>query len=540
MLDNRPCRAAGTELSREIRRRDGIYYSPDDVAATLVEWAVRRPVDTVFDPSFGGCVFLSTAYDRLRRLGASDPAKQLHGTDKDPEAWSGASWLVQLGVGSKQLQLRDFLVTQPSDIGGPFTVVLGNPPYVRVRHLATLARSAAESSLPESISAKGSYWAYFVLHAMTFIALGGRMALILPGTFLRADYAAPVRAQIRRAFGSVRVVALDEHLFSGAEEVSVLLLADRRGEGPGTVEVATASRHDRLAETRPGRTLAKDADRNWAQGLFDNRAQSTYRNLRERIGTLSLTAHAGIGVVTGDNRFFLVDANTASTAGIEPSELTPIVSRTNELPGVELTLQDVRSLKRRLFLPTVGALQPGAAAYVRAGEALGVNERRKCRDRHPWYVPRDTTPPDAFLSSMVWTNARLTMNPARALCTNTLLSVRFNVRTEENDRAALTLGALSTVAQFSAEFEGRVSGGGLLKLEPRDASRLVVPHIAVTAPFWNKVNNLCRNGAWEEARDLVDSQLIGRYLDQHELTVLRRALLTSRERRRVGKVPHGR
>jgi hypothetical protein len=44
------------------------------------------------------------------------------------------------------------------------------------------------------------------------------MALILPGTFLRANYAASVRSELIRTFRSITILVLDEHLFPNAEE----------------------------------------------------------------------------------------------------------------------------------------------------------------------------------------------------------------------------------------------------------------------------------------------------------------------------------
>jgi hypothetical protein len=154
--------------SRTVRRENGIYYSPQDVVTALVKWAVRSAEDTIFDPSFGGCVFLRAGVARLKQLGAANASSLVYGTDWDQEAWGDAAQLINNGANPRQFLQRDFLSVRPEEICGPFRVVVGNPPYVRAHMLSDEALSTARSSLPSHIhiSKRASYWAYFVLHAM--------------------------------------------------------------------------------------------------------------------------------------------------------------------------------------------------------------------------------------------------------------------------------------------------------------------------------------------------------------------------------------
>ena len=41
------------------RKRSGAYFTPNDVSATLVGWACRKPTDRMIDPSCGDGQFLS-------------------------------------------------------------------------------------------------------------------------------------------------------------------------------------------------------------------------------------------------------------------------------------------------------------------------------------------------------------------------------------------------------------------------------------------------------------------------------------------------
>lgn len=522
--------------SRNARRQQGIYYSPEDVAGALAKWAVRASDDTIFDPSFGGCVFLRAGLARLQQLGAPDAPRRTFGTDRDSGAWRDADQLVRQGANPRQFLQEDFLAIAPADIGGPFRVVLGNPPYVRHHILSDAALRTARGSVPNGVqlSRLASYWAYFVLHSLRFVAPGGRMALILPGTFLRADYAEVVRSELQRAFASVTVLALDQQLFADAEEQSVLVLAEQRGGSPGTVRIGAASRdgliiEDALHRAECYRRTNKAND--WARGLFEADMLGLYDALASRLGQLGSVLRVGIGVVTGANDYFLVGADMRQKMGIEDVALRPVVARTAQLRGLWLTVTDTACSSNQMFVPPTTDLPPGAARYVEYGEKAGVDQGTKCAQRTPWFVPRGTQAPDAFLSCMAWVGARLVLNDAKAVCTNTLLGAYFRPDLDEALRIDYAAGTLSTVAQLSAEIEGRVCGGGLLKLEPSDARRLVVPSVRLDASERTSLDALCRAGQWDEARALVDARLVGKVLTHEQLRVLEAALGRARMRR---------
>lgn len=523
--------------SREFRRENGIYYSPEDVARALVDWAVRASDDTLFDPSFGGCVFLRAGLARLEQLGTTDAPRRVFGTDLDSEAWGDADELVRLGANPRQFRRDDFLTLCPEDLDGPFRAVVGNPPYIRAHNLSDDAFRAARASLPDSVRLPGlaSYWAYFVLHSLAFVAPGGRMALILPSTFLRADYAEVVRAELLRAFASVTILLLNECLFPDAEEESVLVLAEQRGSGPGTVRIGTARRDGLViadamrGETRP--LTAGEANGNWGRGLFDADILALHDVLASRLGQLGSVARVRIGVVTGANDYFLVGADVRQKMGIEDVALHPVVARTAQLRGLWLTPGDVSSGSKHLFVPPTTDLPPGSARYVQYGEEIGIHRGFKCAKRTPWFVPLDTQCPDAFLSCMIWVGPRLALNCSGAVCTNTLLGVRFRPELDEARRIACAVGVLSTVSQLSAEIEGRVCGGGLLKIEPSDARRLIIPQVRLDGGERANLDALCRAGRWDEARAFVDARLVGKALARDELRVLTAALGRARSRR---------
>lgn len=101
-----------------------------------------------------------------------------------------------------------------------------------------------------------------------------------------------------------------------------------------------------------------------------------------------------------------------------------------------------------------------------------MSERYKCRTRDPWYVVPDVKIPDYFLSYMSGRQVLFVHNAARCACTNALHAVRLKDRTVlPRIRAARR----SLVFQLSCEIEGHPLGGGMLKLEPREACNVLIP-----------------------------------------------------------------
>jgi hypothetical protein len=110
--------------------------------------------------------------------------------------------------------------------------------------------------------------------------------------------------------------------------------------------------------------------------------------------------------------------------------------------------------------------------YLETAQATEVKASYKCRMRTPWYVVPDVRVPNAFLTYMNGLAVTLVKNSARCTCTNSVHAVRMNIGWKFSDVADRWD---SEVRELSAEVEGHPLGGGMLKLEPTEAVRLVIP-----------------------------------------------------------------
>ena len=240
------------DLVSEQRKDLGAYYTPETVASILTKWAIRTSSDNILDPSYGGCVFLYSALEALSSLGADQQSKQIFGVDIDPSASRFTKKLVSHGAKRNQFKTADFLSIDPAVFTPKqFDVILGNPPYVRHHNLngdrlasAKLMRETALVTIP----GRASYWVYFVAHALRFLAPGGRLAMVLPGTFLHAGYAEPLRQEILRRFKLTAIILLKERVFEDTQEESVILLTDGFGLMPESSRIGIAKSVEALED----------------------------------------------------------------------------------------------------------------------------------------------------------------------------------------------------------------------------------------------------------------------------------------------------
>ena len=467
----------------QARKARGAFFTPQPIARFLVQWAVRARSDTIFEPSCGEAAFLLEAVSRLRSLGADAiDSEQIQGTDIDAPSVEGARDLLATLGATGSLAVGDFFDIEPAH---HFSAVIGNPPYVRYQAFTGAERSKGlKAALAQGVrlTALASSWAAFVVNATAFLAPGGRLALVLPAELLSVNYAAPVRRFLMRRFAHIRLVLFEERIFPGVMEEVLLLLAE--GQGP--------TDHCDLVQTKNVSTLSSmhgqkwtpaDAEDKWVAGLLPSDAASLYARLAagDTYAPLAYWGEANLGMVTGNNRYFALSTSQAREFGLGASELLPICPPgSRHLRGLGFTDKAWRDMLAAgsagyLFDPDPAQPSKAAGAYITAGEQNSVHTAYKCRNRSPWWkVPRVPIP-DAFFTYMNHDAPRIVANRARVAYLNSIHGIVFAKEHRQLALDLLPIAALNTLTLLGAELVGRAYGGGLLKLEPREAGRLPVP-----------------------------------------------------------------
>lgn len=529
--------------SAELRKARGAFFTPPEVTRFLCEWAITSPDDRVLEPSCGDGAFLAAAVERLRELGGLVPlrAHELH-----EGSATGARRLLATAGYPGRVMVGDFLATQASP---SFDVVVGNPPYIRYQGFTGEARAtglAAALAQGVRLSRLASSWAPFVVHAAGFLSPRGRLALVLPAELLAANYAAEVRDFLLRRFARVSVVLIGAQVFPGVQTEAVLLLAEGSG-GTDRVEFATVDNAAGLDEVAFDAVLDVRAGERWTTALVSAEAIHELSRLADAgwLSPLSQWGRISLGAVTGNNRYFTLSPAQADEWGLAGSDVVPISpAGSSHLRALSLTKAGHAALgqsgaRTLLFRPDD---EPSAAArgYIAHGEALGVPEAYKCRVRTPWWRAPLPAPPEVFFTYMNEDTPQLAANPAGLYYLNSVHGL-YLAPAASGLAELVALAALNSATALSAEVTGRAYGGGVLKMEPREAAKLLVPSIDTVRAHQRELSDLLpaarrllRAGRLDAARDLVDAALLTARAGVTPAGVesLREAQSTLRQRRR--------
>ncbi|HFG1796788.1 SAM-dependent methyltransferase [Vibrio cholerae] len=521
------------------KRELGAYYTPPELSQVLTDWAIVRSDEEILEPSFGGCGFFDSSIKTLRRLGCKSPEKQLYGVDIDGHAFSILSEKFgHMVETSNRFIQNDFISVQPSDFSvNEFDVVLGNPPYVSMHNMTEKQREACEKVLHNSpfsgltMGRNASLWAFFLLHSLSFIKEGGRVAWVLPSSLLHADYAKRLLAIHKRHFYSVKVLKLAERFFKeeGAQETSVILIAEGFSAEPmenSHFSVASVENVIELKQAIETQLQATESGvDSYKLDIVSREARKAYFDLMNSESSKPIGHYADIkiGMVTGANKYFIVDKKTIEKFGLPEDVLQPAIGKFSFFSGITHDMRKHKKLqcdgyRAYLVCPTEEHMQNPehpVSIYLNQITQQERNKNRTFAKRPHWFAPGygiDGIVADCFLSYMIHLGPRMVVNKAKLNCTNSIHKVIFREKTSALVKQAFATTLLSTYSQFSAEIEGRAYSSGVLKIEPSAGRNIKVLFtnncVEDLVAIKTDVERELQEGDHKMATELVDDVLI--------------------------------
>lgn len=451
------------------QKRSGAFFTPSDVAQALVSWAVHKPSDRLIDPSCGSGHFLAL---HRNSVGIEQNPQSAH------TAISAAPWaLVHEG---------DFFAWA-AETRERFECAAGNPPFIRYQTFkGEMRRRALEFCARHGAPFTGltSSWAPFLVATAALLKPGGRMAFVVPAEIGHAPYAAPLLDYLLASFSEVHVIAVRRKLFPTLSEDCWLLYAGGHGGSTSRIDFTVCDEF-KPGKQRPAPTVRIDVEE-W-RTIWGRRLRSYLlpREIRDiyadavldpasrRLGDM---ARIGIGYVSGDNEFFHLKPSEARRLNIPGEFIHPSLRNGRAMPSKQITNATVASWRNNdekvllLKLARGQDLPASVRRYLDSSAGRSARLGYKCRNRAPWYAVPDVQVPDFVLSYMSGRNVNLVRNIAGVTCTNSVHSVRVH----DKALASKLLPRWSTpFVRLSCELEGHALGGGMLKLEPREATRIL-------------------------------------------------------------------
>jgi adenine-specific DNA-methyltransferase len=482
--------APDTEVSSTDRTRAlGSYYTPDVTARAISAWAVRTGDEIILEPSAGAGALLRAAFERANIVSDS-PSCKATAYDVDPIAIQNLSLLEIEGI---SVNLGDFLDISPSDLM-KFDLILANPPFNR-NHSILLEQRTKLRTRFKTFGAIG-LWGHFIVHSLDFLRRGGRLASIVPRSVLFTKHGEKFLSRLCEQFISVQICEFSTRpsWSNFAEETGAVILAEGFGFGPCQVYTRGVLNDDGSI------TPVTPLDCEYYSAIKDKSIE-----LKD-IATLS------IGVVTGRNKVFLLSEAERVNAGLALTDVRHVVSRSRQLAGITLTIDEIEKLGEvghKTWLVAPSEMNKATKKYLALIPEADIKTVVWFRKRIPWWKVQIAESYHAIFTYMNDCGPRIVSLEPGIICTNTLHRVTYLNDTSRELIIASLLTPLSTFGQLEAERLGRKYSGGMLKFELAEARRIpVLVNENLNEGLLKKVDFLLKDGDLARATDTIDEAIM--------------------------------
>jgi adenine-specific DNA-methyltransferase len=541
------------------RKLRGGYYTPQCIADFLAKWAIRSAQDQILEPSCGDGEILEACIKILYASGASaqELNQSVHAIELDPiEAEKARNRLIHYGVAGERVIHSDFFSYCSDYYFGHslfsnqkrFDAIVGNPPFIRYQDFPESHRTLAFELMEKAgfhPNRLTNIWAPFLVISSLLLNENGRLAMVIPAELFQVKYAAETRLFLSEFFDCLTIVTFKQLVFPDIQQEIVLILGERKpseAKGIRVIELRNAEELQNYQQTAINRTEVKPLDHStekWTQYFLTTAEIELLRSLSKH-PELVMSNHVmavDVGIVTGNNQFFVLTENEANEKGLSNFVRT-IVTRSAHLAGLRFTDEDYRTNVTQqypsllFYPPDIGQtrLPHTLQKFITDAEQQGLHQTYKCRQRKSWYIVPSVWNPDAFMLRQVHAFPKLILNEVGVTCTDTIHRVKF---TNGRDGKSIVSAFLNSLTFAFAETRGRSYGGGVLTFEPSEAEELPLPLQGSEQLDLALLDQRIRSGNIEDVLEITDKALLvdGLGLSWKETIALRRIWQKLRDRR---------
>lgn len=478
--------------TQEERNRLGQFATPSLLARDILfhakEFLPASERVRFLDPALGSGAFFAA----LKRVFKADEIESSSAFEIDPHYGGPAEELwVKQGL---KITHGDFTKAEPDPA---FNLIICNPPYVRHHHLKGDEKKRLQDG---SLAASGhkpsglaGLYVHFLLQCQAWMAPGAIAGWLIPSEFMDVNYGKEVKNYLLD-----KVTLLQIHRFCPEDiQFTDALVSSAvvwiKNEAPKVEHEVLFTFGGSLAKpdivkSVSSKDLAKEAK--WTRfpksGVREQEVDGVVR--------LSDLFSIKRGIATGDNKFFVLTERQVASLNIPDIALRPILPSPRYVK-VDEVLADETGLPaniERLFLldpqmseVEIRSLYPDLFRYLQEGKEKGVDQGYLCKGRKRWYDQEQRGPAPIVCTYMGRSNGkggrpfRFLLNRSKATMANTYLAMYPTLVMQQ--RLDADPGLLEKVWRQLNEIkpevllgEGRVYGGGLHKLEPKELGKVPI------------------------------------------------------------------
>lgn len=482
----------------ESRRRLGQFSTPYELAQEIISYGLTLQDEkeiSFLEPAIGTGAFYSALLSEC--CNQSKRIKSAIGIEVDRDFYAAACEL--WGNTCINLVNGDFTET---DCFEKINFLISNPPYVR-HHYIGQEQKAKLSTMTKnetgfSLSGLAGLYCYFILCAHKWLAPNAVCGWLIPSEFMDVNYGSTLKEYFLNNVHLLRVhrynpenCKFDDALVSSC----VVWFRNEKILGNYDIEFSYGGTHKKPEISKYIEKSTLEKHRKWTH--FPEKANTNGTSHSSYTPTLGDFFTIKRGLATGDNDFFILSKEQIDELDLDMKFFTPILPSPRHLKCDEVFSDkdgypclDTQYFLLSCTLPEdeVKERYPSIWNYLNGGKDTTA-QKYLCKNRKVWYFQenRSATP---FLCSYMGRGKsehtapfRFILNHTSAIATNSYLMLYPKAILQEAiiqtpDILYKVWNALSNITANDLESEGRVYGGGLKKIEPKELSYVKCPRLA--------------------------------------------------------------
>ncbi len=462
-------------------KKTGSYYTPMELIRFMIDYLEKEQQDfsSVLEPSAGDGRFLSLLLPKAKHIEAIEVFEEK--VRKMQQTYT------ELKVEVIERNFLDYI----SETQKKYSLIIGNPPYINLKMMEKEDIVKAKELCAQENLAKGTMqnmWLAFVVGATRLVDANGTIFLVLPMEFLQVQYAEKLRIYLEQKFNTIHIVSFEKAIFPEIEQDVCLVYLTNKKECPAHIlyEIYDDANNRKSISTnviQKNKPLQK-----WSNAILTDDEISILKMAKKRYKKVGEMGNIAPGIVTGGNKFFILDKIQVSEYECIQYTL-PIVQKSSYISEgtIEIdeeVMKDIRERNKPFYLlnlageKEINKLPEPLQKYLKwAGEeevqGIKLKNRFKCANRSPWYGVPIVNKGDIVFFKRYNILPRIYINKEKVHTTDAGYHIRLK---EEFDAESLVFCFFNSMTLAQCEYNGRYYGGGVSELVPSEFKELSIPY----------------------------------------------------------------
>lgn len=441
------------------------------------------------DPAFGTGVFFS-ALNNVFKLTDIETA-----TGYEIDKYYGNPARELWSKTNLKYKIADFTKTvAPNKNKDKFNLIICNPPYVRHHHInynKENLQALAFEKAQIKISGLAGLYCYFIALAHSWMQINGIACWLIPSEFMDVNYGQAIKEYLLNEVTLLQVhrfdpnnVQFDDALVSS----TIVWFKNKKSSKKHQVKFTIGSSITKPRYEKEISIEILDKETKWTR--FPIQSQR-FKQINSKLGDFFTIKR---GIATGDNKFFIIPLTQIKQLNLPIEYFRPILPSPRYLDESEVYAdkkghpkirQQLFVLDCKLPIETIKESCPNLYIYLQEGIRKGVTERYLCKNRKIWYA-QESRKESIFYCTYIGRSDKKGKNPFRfilnhskAIVSNSYLILypKSNLQKQIDANPMLSYQIIKALNQITGRNmidEGRVYGGGMYKLEPKELSKVFV------------------------------------------------------------------